>query len=873
MEFNCKSCGTPLENVNGKTTVVCDFCGLEQTLPKAEDPLKAKLFSEANADRFDSKFDIAKEKYEKLIQQYPDDNEAYWCKILCEYGIEYVDDTDSEKRLPTCHRTVRESIYDNPDYKRIISRASVEELRIYESEAKEIDRIQKEIIEIADKEEPYDIFICYKETEEVNGIKRRAADSHIAHKLYSNLTNKGYKLFFARVTLKEMAGSKYEPIIYSALNTAKIMIVISTNEENINAPWVRNEWSRFLEFMKTDDSKTLVPCIQDFEAYNLPPQLQDIQALNIKDMDFIETLTGIIDKKFGKFSYGMGQQSVYPSDRYDDNKNVISGLLSRAEKCIEDKNWAKALECAEACLNMDSECAEAYYISLLCSYKAVSAEELAMQNGILDNSNYKRAVQYASASLKVQLDNISKNFYYEKAKKYISSDLTSNETYDLVKGYLTKASGYKDADELIMKLSSIRAEQFAKKTEREKEENYNLALQFINSDLTIDETYKTARKYLERALGYKDATQLLANLPSERKKQIQYRQLIEKQQEREFEMEQKRKRAEEEKRLKEKRAIEKKRIKQESYKRFKEKLADIQIPPVLKAAIIMLIVGFGIAVVITLMFLIFRWHFDWVVAQWLLGIGGGIWYLVLHIVLLANGEDKGVYLGTIVNASLGVLILLNAIFLKQNGVLTYCLSTSVYVVGIIETIIYYTNDGEGRWFEIGSSLVMMAAACAVVLQINYWEVGQWFVVFAGGGAYIMLSVSLTKVLGNLIEDTGIIIAALFNLALIIAIIITTGCLQEYVLQVGYTSVFTVAMTICAFITGFEYGCEAATAINGVAAVCLGIAIMVEILLLPEVQIAIEQNRQNMWNNLWGDLDDLFGWLFSARSSVSGILKL
>ena len=119
---------------------------MEQTLPVLNDPKKLEMLLNANDRRIRCRFDIAKKLYEQVIEQYPDDNEAYWCKLLCEYGIEYVEDDLTEKNIPTCHRTITESIFDNYDYRFIMSRATAEERAIYEAEAREIDRIQKDII-------------------------------------------------------------------------------------------------------------------------------------------------------------------------------------------------------------------------------------------------------------------------------------------------------------------------------------------------------------------------------------------------------------------------------------------------------------------------------------------------------------------------------------------------------------------------------------------------------------------------------------------------------------------------------------------------------------------------------------------------------
>ena len=54
--------------------------------------MKIKLFSRANRLRTACQFDSARNVYEDIIKNFPEEAEAYWGLILCKYGIEYVDD-------------------------------------------------------------------------------------------------------------------------------------------------------------------------------------------------------------------------------------------------------------------------------------------------------------------------------------------------------------------------------------------------------------------------------------------------------------------------------------------------------------------------------------------------------------------------------------------------------------------------------------------------------------------------------------------------------------------------------------------------------------------------------------------------------------
>ncbi|MBQ3887701.1 MAG: TIR domain-containing protein, partial [Clostridia bacterium] len=290
--LKCKMCGGTLDVTEGMTVCECEYCGTQQTITTAKDENLQALFNRANILRMKSEFDKAEQLYEKLVQSSPDDAEAHWGLILCKYGIEYVEDPATFKRVPTCHRTSFDSIIADEDYKEALRCADVIQRGIYEAEAKEIDRLQKEILALSAKEDPYDVFICYKESD--NGS--RTPDSVIANDIYHQLTNEGFKVFYAAITLEDKLGSAYEPCIFAALNSAKVMLAIGTRPEYFNAVWVKNEWSRYLKMMKKDRSKLLIPCYKDMDAYELPEEFAHLQAQDMSKIGFINDIVRGIKK-------------------------------------------------------------------------------------------------------------------------------------------------------------------------------------------------------------------------------------------------------------------------------------------------------------------------------------------------------------------------------------------------------------------------------------------------------------------------------------------------------------------------------------------------------------------------------------------------
>lgn len=298
MVFKCKMCGGDIEVVEGSNIGKCLYCKSTMTLPSVDNEKLLNLYNRANNLRLSNEFDKAYGVYETILEIDENQLEAHWGLILCRYGVEYVDDPKTKKKMITCHRTKYESVLTDPDYKIIINKAYGDALNIYKEEAKTISNIQKKALEISNNEEDYDIFICYKEGDK-NGD--RTPDSVIAQDIYNKLTDLNYKVFFARITLADKLGEEYEPYIFSALNSSKVMLVVGTNADNLNSVWVKNEWSRYLDLIKNKKKKVLIPVYSKMDAYELPEEFSMLQALCIDKVgsmqDLITAVGKIINKK------------------------------------------------------------------------------------------------------------------------------------------------------------------------------------------------------------------------------------------------------------------------------------------------------------------------------------------------------------------------------------------------------------------------------------------------------------------------------------------------------------------------------------------------------------------------------------------------
>lgn len=398
MIIKCKMCGGDIDFIPGATYGTCEYCGSTSTIPQAEDENKLNRYNRANHFRRQCEFDKAVAAYEKILEQDDTDAEAHWGAVISRFGIEYVEDPATHQRIPTCHRVQVASILTDEDYLAAVENAPDEESRrIYQEEAARIAEIQKGILAISANEKPYDVFICYKETDE-NG--QRTRDSQWAQDVYYGLTEQGLKVFFSRITLEDKLGQQYEPYIFAALNSAKVMVVIGSRPEYFNAVWVKNEWSRYLSLMKHDHKRLLIPCYRDMDPYDLPEELSMLQSQDMSKIGFMQDLLRGVQKVMQQPT-SAPQGVRVETATVETNAPGVTSLLKRAALFLEDGDTASAREYYDRVLDIDPECAEAYMGKVCAETGCRKESDLGTLNYCVDmRGDWQKAVRFASAAQK-----------------------------------------------------------------------------------------------------------------------------------------------------------------------------------------------------------------------------------------------------------------------------------------------------------------------------------------------------------------------------------------------------------------------------------------------------------------------------------------
>ena len=241
-------------------------------------------------------------------------------------------------------------------------------------------------------------------------------------------------------------GTAYEPYIFAALNSAKVMFVLGTKEEYFNAVWVKNEWSRFLALIRDGKKKILIPAYRDMDPYDLPEEFSHLQAQDMSKLGFMQDLIRGIKKLVGVEKKPQMELEGEPSRNI---QNDIEPLLIRTAMFLEDENWEKADEYAERILDMNPKCAQAYLDKMMAELHVSKIEKLVeLKENFEKNMYYIKFLQHANEKsarqVKLYLFELKNRLTYEEAISALNHANNISE-YDFAKNKFNTIIEYKDA--------------------------------------------------------------------------------------------------------------------------------------------------------------------------------------------------------------------------------------------------------------------------------------------------------------------------------------------------------------------------------------------------------------------------------------------
>ena len=127
------------------------------------------------------------------------------------------------------------------------------------------------------------------------------------------------------------------------------MLVVATDKDEINAPWVKNEWSRFLAMMREDSGKTLIPCFRDMSIDELPNEFQILQGQDMSKIGAEQDLLHGIEKLIVKDK----RKEVFElKDRIENIADPADRMLKNAETYMRLGNYAEAYRVYDECTKL-----------------------------------------------------------------------------------------------------------------------------------------------------------------------------------------------------------------------------------------------------------------------------------------------------------------------------------------------------------------------------------------------------------------------------------------------------------------------------------------------------------------------------------------
>ena len=288
----CSVCQTPMMHIlpkGGRLKRICIKCQKEQiTVESHFRGTTAAMHANRGMNFFvQQEFDHAEREFRAAAKKARNCPEYYWAELLAKCGVTYCKQEinrgqdvkyvlDIWKKNVFTESKEREALFEK--VKKYSADRETECLKYYKREFEIIDAKLRQIDNERKSAKAYDIFLCYKDT----GDDSEVTPERVLLDQQYKLLSKKYKVFFAPCTLHEnyTLVDDFSGSIYHALESAKLLVVVSSSERYVNSSWVCSEWKRYYDWNGKRRSSILTCCLGSMRPEHFPDQLRSIQMKN-----------------------------------------------------------------------------------------------------------------------------------------------------------------------------------------------------------------------------------------------------------------------------------------------------------------------------------------------------------------------------------------------------------------------------------------------------------------------------------------------------------------------------------------------------------------------------------------------------------------
>ena len=330
----CKGCGITLTIPDQEEKVRCPYCGsTNERVHSSGTPQEWLAQAELACNRL--RFDDAQFYYRLLLNKNPENIDALWGMIRCRYGVQFVLDdserTDAKENSVyiMCAKRVTVPVDETDEVhelRNVLDRI-VDDKHTSDEEKKKAERYRGYISDVRDQqqflldywingaEKDYDIFLCSQdrvpETDSYGQViaSHASPDSRWVHAFYDELMRQiqaqklDIRVFYPPVTTKDFAGSSFAAVYAHALFSSRIMLLMGTNREAFDLPWIRTERERF-EWLIDEYrmNRLIIPIMNSSIAPNVsyknvfPPVYGKVTAITFRNDELVSCVGNVIQR-------------------------------------------------------------------------------------------------------------------------------------------------------------------------------------------------------------------------------------------------------------------------------------------------------------------------------------------------------------------------------------------------------------------------------------------------------------------------------------------------------------------------------------------------------------------------------------------------
>lgn len=271
----------------------------------------------ANDLLMDKDYDLALDAFKQSLKLYPNNPNAVMGLLLAQYKISYDFDVKAQRYIPRNHAIdLPPNIEKELLFKQAIALfnkiGDFEAIKHWQTLAESINQTIKEFNQFAKTSSSCDVFISFKHTEQDElGQWKETKDVVIAEAIYNLILAQGYtsdQVFFSKVDNQHYTGD-FEAKIYHKLKTAKLFILIASSYENLESPWVKNEWARYYSMIGNGKKhpESMMVFLENKETYlaKLDSRIKRLNVFDYPQDDFPSAFANLfqrIQSNVGDFS-------------------------------------------------------------------------------------------------------------------------------------------------------------------------------------------------------------------------------------------------------------------------------------------------------------------------------------------------------------------------------------------------------------------------------------------------------------------------------------------------------------------------------------------------------------------------------------------